>query len=378
MPHTLGLRAVPVCPVPHKASRRPNRALLAGLPRRLGAAALVVVATFVGPGVAGAAAPGGTAAKAHAAKGAATARPGAGVRFVAGSLDHALAQAKAQGKRVFVDFDASWCPSCRQLEREVLATAEGAALFKDLIAVHVDFDDEANRPYIERYVILGLPTAAVLDADGNQLVRVTGYESKASWTTPMRAALTASDPIPALRKAFAAKPGDADARLALGKALLERNVVPEAFAVLEPLLWATVGVAKAEGAAGEARDAARERAAEVLWTLGRYHHRVRRDPGTAQHLWRELATRFGATSWAGGAWSWFAKSQAELGRAPIGAVALAAAARREPSVDTIGAWLRFARTYGLVGEHAAIDEASLKLGTGEEAAKIRGELEAWK
>ena len=304
--------------------------------------------------------------------------PKAGVRFVAGSLDQALAQAKAQGKRVFVDFDASWCPSCRQLEREVLATAEGATLFKDLIAVHVDFDDETNRRFIERYVILGLPTAAVLDADGNQLVRVTGYESKASWMTPMRAALTASDPVPALRQAHLAKPDNADARLALGKALLERNVVPEAFAVLEPLLWATVGVAKADGAAGEARDAARERSAEVLWTLGRYHHRVRRDPGTAQHLWRELATRFGATSWAGGAWSWFAKSQVELGRAPAGAVALAAAARREPSVENVEQWLHFARKHKLQGERAAIDDAARKLGTGEDAAKIRAELESWK
>lgn len=352
-----------------------SRPRLAALRRVTAAATLAAMAVLGGTGPVRAATPKAAPAKAAPPT---AAKPGPGVRFVSGSLDQALAMAKAQGKRVFVDFDAGWCPSCRQLEREVLATAEGAALFKDLIAVHVDFDDEANRRAVERYVILGLPTAAVLDADGNQLVRVTGYESKQTWMTPMRAALIASDPVPALRKAFAAKPDDADARLALGKALLERNVVPEAFAVLEPLLWATVGVAKADGAAGEARDAARERSAEVLWSLGRYHHRVRRDPGTAQHLWRELATRFGATSWAAGAWSWFAKSQAELGRAQVGVVALAAAARRDPTPDTVGAWLHFARNHNLQGEHAAIDAASLKLGTGEEAAKIRGELEAWR
>lgn len=303
-----------------------------------------------------------------------------GVVFVAEDLGTALARAKKEGKRVFVDFDASWCPSCRKLESEVLATPAGRTLLQGLIAVHVDFDDEKNRRWVERYVILGLPTAVVLDGDGEQLVRVMGYEGKDAWTTPFRAALTAKDPLPGLRAAFAAQPGDDGTRLALGKALLVRGKQKEAEAVLEPLLFATLGRIDGEDAhAKERRDHSKERAAEALWALGRYHHRVRRDPATAQHLWRELATRFGKTSWAGGAWYWYAKAQVELGRPEAGAAAFAGLHRRQPEkAGPIEAWLEFSHKHALQAQRAGIAQAVAGLAEGQEKQALTQKLAAWK
>jgi thiol-disulfide isomerase/thioredoxin len=300
------------------------------------------------------------------------------VQFIDGDLNAALAAARKAGQRVFVDFDASWCPTCRQLEREVLATAEGKALLDGLIAVHVDYDDEKNRAFIERYVILGLPTTAVLDVDGNQLVRVMGFTSKEAWMVPMRAALTAKDPLPELRAALAKAPDDDGVRLALGKALLVRNQVAEAEALLEPLLWRTVGLGKLDAHGEEARDHSKERAAEVLWALGRFHHRVKRDPATAQHLWRELATRFAKTSWAGGAWHWYAKAQAELGRPAAGAAALAALVRRTPTdAESVEAWLQFARKHKLDAEKPAVNAAIAKLPDSPAKTSLGAELKRW-
>lgn len=321
----------------------------------------------------------GTLTMVSTALGAPSAAPPAapqGVAFASMTLAEALAEAKRSGKRVFADFDASWCPSCRQLEREVLHTPEGAALLQGLLAVRVDFDDERNRALIERYVILGLPTTLVLDADGNQVVRVTGFEDKASFMTPMRAALTARDPLPALQQACADRPDDADARLALGKALLahsggNQERAAAALAQLESMLWAGVG------AEPTAQAAADERAAEALWTMGRYHQRVRRDPATAQHVWRELATRFPSGSWAGGAWSWYAKAQAELSRPQVGAAALAAAARRQPGPATVGAWLAYSKKHALKAERAAITRATEALPPAA-ATPLRAELSAWR
>lgn len=352
-------------PAPFPSTRSPRS--------RASALALATMAGLTGAGADASAAP---AAPAHRAAEGANRSPTVGVVYSAETLDAALARARAEGKRVFVDFDASWCPSCRQLEREVLATEEGGKLLAGLIAVHVDFDDERNRGAIERYVILGLPTALVLDGGGNQLVRVTGYEGKAAWSAPMRAALTARDPIPALRAALQARPDDANARLSLGKALLERNRPDEALPLLEPLLWTSVGGDRTAQPAADS--AAAERSAEVLWTLGRYHHRVRRDPATAQHLWRELATRFGATSWAGGAWSWFAKAQVELGRPAAGAAALAAAARRDPSASNVRQWLQFARKHGLEAERAALTQAVAALPSDGDGGAVHAELRAWR
>ncbi len=303
----------------------------------------------------------------------------AGVRYFNGDLGEALAHAAKTGKRVFVDFDASWCPSCRQLEREVLATPEGSRLLSGLVAVHVDFDDEKNRRWVEKYVILGLPTAVVLDAQGEQLVRVMGYEGKQAWTAPFQAALSAKDPLPGLRAAFAAKPGDDGTRLALGKALLVRGKREEAEATLEPLLFAPLGrIAGDDAHAKERRDHQKERAAEALWVLGRYHHRVRRDPGTAQHFWRELATRFGKTSWAGGAWHWYAKAQAELGRPEAGAAAFAGLARRKPEdAVPLQAWLDFARKHKLEGERAALKAAIAALPAGAPRDGLHQSMQAW-
>lgn len=303
-----------------------------------------------------------------------------GVVFVADDLGGALARAKREGKRVFVDFDASWCPSCRQLEREVLATRSGRDLLTGLIAVHVDFDDPRNRKWIERYVILGLPTAVVLDGDGEQLVRVMGFENAEAWTAPFRAALTAQDPLPALRAAHRVQPDDDGTRLALGKALLVRGKQAEAEAMLEPLLFATVGkVDAADAQAVERQDHRKERAAEALWVLGRYHHRVRRDPATAQHLWRELATRYGKTSWAGGAWYWYAKAQAELGRPSAGAAAFAGLARRKPGdAAPVQAWLDYAKKHGLTAERPALLRAAAALPAGAARASLDQALAAWK
>ncbi len=344
-----------------------HRRIRRQVPRSLCVLALVTAPLLAAPSA---------VSTAHGAPAAIPAPVQSGVAFAPMTLAEALVEAKRTGKRVFADFDASWCPSCRQLEREVLHTPEGAALLQGLLSVRVDFDDERNRALIERYVILGLPTALVLDADGNQLVRVTGFEEKASWMTPMRAALTARDPLPALQLACAERPDDADARLALGKALLvhgggNKERTDAALSQLESLLWAGVG---AEPAAQAAAD---ERAAEALWTLGRYHQRVRRDPATAQHAWRELATRFPGSSWAGGAWSWYAKAQAELGRPQVGATALAAAARRQAGPDAIAAWLSYSKKHGLKAERAAIVRAIETLSPNA-ATALRAELSAWR
>jgi hypothetical protein len=65
----------------------------------------------------------------------ASARPGvqadgevvSAVEWFEGSLDEALALAKAGGKRVFLDVGAYWCPPCRKLDEEVFVRPEVGA-----------------------------------------------------------------------------------------------------------------------------------------------------------------------------------------------------------------------------------------------------------
>ena len=75
--------------------------------------------------------------------------------------------------------------------------------------------------------------------------------------------------------------------LHLGQVLLERGHTVRGMALLEQVTWLAPRS---------------EAAANALFVLGRYYHRVKQEPETARHVWRELASRFPTTGWAGGAW----------------------------------------------------------------------------
>lgn len=245
------------------------------------------------------------------------------------SIRQALDRAAAEDRRVFVKFDAEWCSYCRKLDDEVLSTAEGAAVTADMIAVSFDFDDEENRALVEQYVVLGLPTSLVLTADGSQVGRIQGYHGRQEWVAELVAASSAEDPVPGLREAYAAAPRDASRALRLGEALLVRGMPEEGEALLERAAWG----------AGEGRNVdpseAADVGAEALFVLGRYYHRVRRDPRTARHLWRELAARYPGSDWAGGAWWWYAKAEAEIGQVALGAAVLRRRAEANPTTAGI-------------------------------------------
>lgn len=259
-----------------------------------------------------------------------------GIGWLESTPDEVLVRARAEKRRVLLEFTATWCPSCRALEAEVLSTRDGAELAAGLLPLRLDFDAGSSRPYIERYVVLSLPTVIVLTPEGEQVGRVEGYDGRDDWLAKTRMAVRSDDPVPALRAALTAQPDNVGAMLRLGHALLVRGEAAEGEGLLEGVVWQ----ADAEHAA---------EAAEALFVLGRYYQRVKGDPATARHVWRELATRFPETEWASGAWWWYAKAQADLGRPEVGYAALRARARKAP--DTIDAVLELGE---LVARHDAL------------------------
>ena len=99
----------------------------------------------------------------------------------------AMAQAKAQNKRVLLDFTGSdWCGYCKLLDKEVF-TEQSFKDFadKNYIEVTVDFPQEKQLPddlqkqnndLKDKFNIEGFPTLIVLSADGKELGRQTGYD----------------------------------------------------------------------------------------------------------------------------------------------------------------------------------------------------------
>jgi thiol-disulfide isomerase/thioredoxin len=104
-------------------------------------------------------------------------RPRARTPFAWGhDLDAAIAQAKAAGKKVFVDFETDWCGPCKTMDQWIYTDAEvAAALTAGYVGVKLDGDIE--KALVKRFTVAGYPTMIVLDGSGQELWRAVGYQS---------------------------------------------------------------------------------------------------------------------------------------------------------------------------------------------------------
>jgi thiol-disulfide isomerase/thioredoxin len=92
-------------------------------------------------------------------------------------LAAALARAKREGRKVFVDFETTWCGPCKAMDKNVYTSRAvvEAAGSSQVLCVKLDGDDEFE--LVKRYKVSGYPTMLLLDADGDVLAREVGYRS---------------------------------------------------------------------------------------------------------------------------------------------------------------------------------------------------------
>lgn len=101
-------------------------------------------------------------------------------------FEKAKTKAKSENKMILMDFTGSdWCPPCKALHKNVLATEEFAEYAKkNLVLVEVDFPrtksqsaelKKANKALAQKFGIEAYPTIVVLDSNGKQLSKKAGY-----------------------------------------------------------------------------------------------------------------------------------------------------------------------------------------------------------
>lgn len=85
-------------------------------------------------------------------------------------LKRALATARAEGKKVMVVFGANWCPDCIVLDKSMKEGRLKALVEREFVTVKVDVARfKKNLDLAEQVGVplkKGIPTMAVLDADG--------------------------------------------------------------------------------------------------------------------------------------------------------------------------------------------------------------------
>ncbi len=98
------------------------------------------------------------------------AAPGNGAPIVGAnqSLTRGLAQARAQGRRVLVDFEASWCKNCFAMEQTVFNKPSVQQELTNFIVVKYQAERPNESPakeVLDHFGVMGLPTFVILTPD---------------------------------------------------------------------------------------------------------------------------------------------------------------------------------------------------------------------
>jgi len=143
--------------------------------------------------------------------GAAGARERAGAASFAWvhSYEQAIAQARAEGRPLIVDFWAAWCAACRELDRIAWADPRVRQEAARFVALKLDGTDasDAFTAVAERFGVVGLPTVIFIDPRGREVPeRVMGAIPAGEMLSRLRAVDAACEGRPAQPPAAAPGP----------------------------------------------------------------------------------------------------------------------------------------------------------------------------
>ena len=84
------------------------------------------------------------------------------------ALDAALAEARAAGKPVMLDFSAEWCVSCKEMEARTFPDAGVIGALKSFLLLRADVTDnnDDDQALLKRFHSFGPPTIAFFDTHG--------------------------------------------------------------------------------------------------------------------------------------------------------------------------------------------------------------------
>jgi thiol:disulfide interchange protein DsbD len=102
-----------------------------------------------------------------------------------------IAEARAAGKPVVIDFSADWCLPCKELDEKTFTDPKVIAELDRFVRVKADLtmpDDATTKALTAQYQVVGVPTILFLDAQGSESsgARLVGFEPPAPFVERAR------------------------------------------------------------------------------------------------------------------------------------------------------------------------------------------------
>jgi thiol:disulfide interchange protein DsbD len=108
------------------------------------------------------------------------------------ALDARLAEAKADGKSVMLDFYADWCVSCKEMERFTFSDPKVQARLQNVLLLKADVtaNTDADKALLKRFSLFGPPGLIFWNGAGVQSgYKVIGFEKPDKFLTSVDSAL---------------------------------------------------------------------------------------------------------------------------------------------------------------------------------------------
>lgn len=100
------------------------------------------------------------------------------VKFEAANWENSKSRAIAESKLYFVDFDASYCATCRNMDESTYMDEQLASyISENVVALRVDVQDFDGVMWSQQYEVEALPTMLVFNEQGELVKRLVGYQS---------------------------------------------------------------------------------------------------------------------------------------------------------------------------------------------------------
>jgi thiol:disulfide interchange protein DsbD len=105
------------------------------------------------------------------------------------SVQAAAATAKSEERPMLVDFTATWCGACKELDKLTFADPAVSREAGRFVAVKVDATDDEDpvvAQTMESLKVVGLPTVLLFDSQGKEVRRFTDFVDAKNFLTALR------------------------------------------------------------------------------------------------------------------------------------------------------------------------------------------------